>query len=238
MTLLGIGAVYNKSLEVAVGQLNLNPLDSQCYPLYHTIWFLICMFFVKELLNIFSKITANYRIIGWGGYLAAIVLRECGIHLPFFIDTAFGMMFFYTVGYTFIYSKYSKERFNTYVLLLFLCLYLGLIGIVRPEVNTRDNVYPWYLCITALVPTFLLYYLSANICCRDLWILKFIRTCGVKSLFIFAIHGPVLEILFPVMSHLNIGNFAKTTILLFITIPICLWAERVIMRYTPFLVGK
>lgn len=238
MTLLGIGAVYNKSLDVAVGQLNLNPLDSQCYPLYHTIWFLICMFFVKELLNIFSKITANYMIIGWGGYLAAIVLRECGIHLPLFIDTAFGMMFFYTAGYTFIYSKYSKERFNTYVLLLFLCLYLGFIGIVSPEVNTRDNVYPWYLCITALVPTFLLYYLSANIYSRDLWILKFIRTCGVKSLFIFALHGPVLEILFPVMSHLNIGNFAKTTILLFITIPICLWAERVIMRYTPFLVGK
>lgn len=173
-----------------------------------------------------------------GGYLAAIVLRECGIHLPLFIDTAFGMMFFYTAGYTFIYSKYSKERFNTYVLLLFLCLYLGFIGIVSPEVNTRDNVYPWYLCITALVPTFLLYYLSANIYSRDLWILKFIRTCGVKSLFIFALHGPVLEILFPVMSHLNIGNFAKTTILLFITIPICLWAERVIMRYTPFLVGK
>ena len=173
-----------------------------------------------------------------GGYLAAIVLRECGIHLPFFIDTAFGMMFFYTVGYTFIYSKYSKERFNTYVLLLFLCLYFGLISIVSPEVNTRDNVYPWYLCITALVPTLLLYYLSANIYCRDLWILKFIRKCGVKSLFVFALHGPVLEILFPFMSHLNIGNFTKTTILLFITIPICLWAERVIMRYTPFLVGK
>ena len=173
-----------------------------------------------------------------GGYLAAIVLRECGIHLPFFIDTAFGMMFFYTVGYTFIYSKYSKERFNTYVLLLFLCLYFGLISIVCPEVNTRDNVYPWYLCITALVPTLLLYYLSANIYWRDLWILKFIRKCGVKSLFVFALHGPVLEILFAFMSHLNIGNFAKTTILLFITIPICLWAERMIMRYIPFLVGK
>lgn len=170
--------------------------------------------------------------------MAALVLRECGVHLPFFIDTAFVMLFFYIVGNTFIHSKYSKERFNTYILLLFLCLYIGLISIVSPEVNTRDNVYPWYLCITALVPTFLLYYLSANIYSRDLWILKFFRTCGVKSLFIFSLHGPILEMLFPVMTHLNIGNFAKTTKLLFITISICLWAERVIMRYSPFLVGK
>lgn len=67
ITLIGLGCVHYKSLEVAVCQLKLNPLDSQCYPLYHTIWFLICMFFVKELLNTFSKITANYRLIGWGG---------------------------------------------------------------------------------------------------------------------------------------------------------------------------
>lgn len=66
MTLIGIGAVYNKSLVIAVWQLNLNPLDSECYPLYHTIWFLICMFFVRELFNIFSKIIANYSITGWG----------------------------------------------------------------------------------------------------------------------------------------------------------------------------
>lgn len=71
MTLIGIGCVHYKSVEVAVRQLNLNPFDSQCYPLYHTIWFLICMFFVKELFNIFSKITVNNRIIGWGVFGSA-----------------------------------------------------------------------------------------------------------------------------------------------------------------------
>lgn len=237
-TLMVKWSICHNSFAAAICQLNLSPLDSQCYSLYHTIWFFICMFFVKELFNIFSKIIANYRIIGWGGYLAALVLREWGIHLPFFIDSAFGMLFFYIMGYKFIHSKYSQKRFNTYILLLFLCLYFGLISLFSPEVNTRDNVYPWYLCFTALVPIFILYYLSANIFSYDLRILQFIRTCGVKSLFIFALHGPILEFLFPVLGHMKIGNYLQTFIALLIIIPICFRSDRIIMKYAPKLVGK
>ena len=237
MTLIGIGCVTHNNLRDAVGQLKINPLDSNCYPLYHTIWFLICLFFVKGFLNIFCKLT-TIRTLGWGGYFVAFILRNNDIHLPFFIDSAFGMLFFYAVGYRFIHSKYHQMRCNTYILLLLLCLYLVLISFISPKVNVRDNMYPWFLCVSALVPIFLLFYLSANIFRADLWIFKIIRKSGVKSLFIFALHGPILEVLFPIMGHINIGNYAQTIILVLIIIPICLWAERMITKYTPFLVGK
>lgn len=238
MTLIGIGCATHNNLRDAICQLKINPLDSDCYPLYHTIWFLICMFFVKELCNIFTNLTTNYRIIGWGGYFVALMLRENGIHLPFFIDSAFGMLFFYTVGYRFIHSKYNQMKCNTYILLLLFCLYLALISFISPKVNVRDNMYPWFLCISALIPIFILFYLSANIFRTELWIFKIIRKCGVKSLFIFALHGPILEVLFPVMNHVNIGSCAQTLILVLTIIPMCIGAERMIMKYTPFLVGK
>ena len=131
-----------------------------------------------------------------------------------------------------------QMKLGLFLMFVILIVYAIFACYISPDVNVRDNVYPWYICLSATIPILSLYYLSYNISKYNNKLVKFIELCGQKSLFIFALHGPILEMLFPVMTHLNIGNFAKTTILLFITIPICLWAERVIMRYSPFLVGK
>ena len=75
MTLIGIGCVTHNNLRDAVGQLKINPLDSNCYPLYHTIWFLICLFFVKGFLNIFCKLT-TIRTLGWGGVFCSFHIKK------------------------------------------------------------------------------------------------------------------------------------------------------------------
>lgn len=230
--------MHQEKFYMAVKSLYINPFDSQCYALYHTIWFLICLFFVREIFNLLYKAFKYPKIIGWGGYFLAIVFRLCNIKIPFFIDTAIGMMFFYSMGDWFKNSKYMQMRLSTYLIFVILISYAILTCYISPKVNVRDNIYPWYICLSAAIPIFSLYYLSYNISTHNNTFVKFIELCGQKSLFIFALHGPIFEFAFPLMSHCGINDFLQTIILMSVSIPICLFAEKVLTQYAPFLIGK
>ena len=72
LTILMIRIVHLRSLPAAACSLHLDPLDSQCYPLYHTIWFLICLFIVREFSNIFGQFKRFSGIAAGGGILSHI----------------------------------------------------------------------------------------------------------------------------------------------------------------------
>lgn len=230
--------MHQTGVYMAVKSLYINPFDSQCYALYHTIWFLICMFFVREIFNLLCKAFKYPEFIGLGGYLLALVFRLCNIKIPFFIDTAVGMMFFYSMGDLFKNSKYMQMKLGPFLMFVILIVYAILACYLSPDVNVRDNVYPWYICLSATIPILSLYYLSYNISTYNNKLVKFIELCGQKSLFIFALHGPIFELAFPIMGHCGINDFLQTIILMSVSIPICLFAEKVLTRYAPFLIGK
>lgn len=235
---LVIIAMRNVECYAAINEIYINPFDSKCYALYHTIWFLVCLFFVREIFNLLCR-SPKYRIIiGWGGYLLAFIFRLYCIKIPFFIDTAIGMMFFYSMGSVFKDSRYVQMKLRTSLIAIVLIAYAMLAYYMRPDVNVRDNVYPWYICLSAPIPILALYYLSFNISTHNNRLVKFIEVCGQKSLFIFALHGPIFELAFPIMGHYGLRSSLQTIILMLITIPLCLFAEKIVIRYAPFLIGR
>lgn len=66
ITLFLISLLHTNSMSMALSQIKISPLDRQCYPLYHTIWFFICIFFVKEIFNVLFKSPRQGLIIGGG----------------------------------------------------------------------------------------------------------------------------------------------------------------------------
>lgn len=90
----------------------------------------------------------------------------------------------------------------------------------------------------AFVPILSLYFLSKNIIEHNSVIVAFLKKCGVNSLFLFALHGPVYEILFPIANKIGMNDYMVTAVALVVTIPICLYVGNLINRYAPFLIGK
>lgn len=68
LTLMMLSVKHTYDPISSLNQLNLSIFDRQCYPLYHTIWFLVCMFFVKEMFNAFCKSQIQGLFIGGGNY--------------------------------------------------------------------------------------------------------------------------------------------------------------------------
>lgn len=206
LTMLTISMVHLKSISAAFLSLKLNPFDNHCYPLYHTIWFLVCLFFVREISNIFGQFRRVSGIAA-GGYFVAYLLRVNDIHVPFFIDTALGVMFFFWLGRVFMQSKWAGLKPNLYFATLVLVLYTILVAYLHPDVNIRDNQYPWYLCLTAPVPVLALYYLSVRLSQFDNRIIQWMKVCGVSSLFLFALHGPIYEFGFILSGRLGLEEW-------------------------------
>ena len=237
-TILGMSIVHTHSISQAVAALHLNPLDSQCYPIYHTIWFLICMFFVKEFFNlVYTRNTLKTSVLA-GGYVLSQVLAYQHIRLPFFIDTAFGLTIFYAAGFYYKNSNFADMKVKCYIPFAILLAYIVCMLYISPFVNTRDNDYPWYLCILAMIPIISLYYLSGALSNHTSSVLGFMKRCGRSSLFIFALHGPIFEVMFPLMNKLNAPDIIQTIVLLIVAIPLCQFSERIINKYAPFLIGK
>lgn len=158
--------------------------------------------------------------------------------MPFFIDTTLGVMLFFWMGNLFMQSKWSRMKPNPYLILFSLALYFILISYLKPSVNTRDNLFPWYLCLTAPVSILALYYLSDWFSHYDIRLVQWIKVCGISSLFIFALHGPIYEFGFIICGRLELEEGAQVLVLFSLSIPICLYIERMVLRYISCVVGK
>lgn len=162
--------------------------------------------------------------------------------MPFFIDTSLGMMPFYSVGCYLgqsrvLYRKVNNNKIIIGALLVFIC-YVCAVILVKPHVNVRDNEYTWYLAVSALVPIFSLYILSKKISQSRSIFINIIKKCGFNSIFLFALHGPIYEVLFPIVYKVGLDAVFINLVILIITIPLCLMVGNLLLRHTPYLVGK
>lgn len=213
----------------------IQPLDENCWVLYYTIWFLIAMFLVRLLYRILNRCQKNVviNIVAFGGYLVAYLLRLLDINLPFFIDSSMGMLLFFHIGYCFKSSEIYEKRIPICVSLSLILLYTVLIVALKPSVNIKENLFPLYLLFLSMVPIFALY----QLCCRiDS---KFLMRCGVASLTIMGLHHPIYDVMmFPLMNRLPLPNIVEELMIVIITLFVVLFADKLINKYAPFLLGK
>lgn len=212
-----------------------NPLDENCYVLYQIIWFLICLFITRllyrSLYMLRNKLIINTLI--WGGYMMTYCLGHNNINIPFFIDTAFAMLAFYHIGYLFKSKGYQDYRSPIWANVLLLIVYAVFVWYVHPQVNIRVNIFPIYLVILSMVPIYALY----QICCHIKS--KFLTLCGVASLTIMGLHGPIYDIvMFPLMRRSPLPQSIEIVLTVVVTLGLTLIAHKLLMKYAPVLLGK
>ncbi len=215
--------------------LNFQPLNEDCYILYHTIWFLVCLFVTRLLYTLIAK-THNTLIINTligGGYLIAFALQIYEINIPFFIDSALAMLLFYHLGRVFRelgwYTKLTPIWLNACLLLL----YALFVYVFAPYAGIKYNSYPIYLPLLVMVPIYALY----QLCCR--FNSRFLLHCGAVSISILGFHHPIYDVVMsPVFNRVTLPQPIEICLTVGITLIIVLIIHKIIMRYTPFLLGK
>ncbi len=210
-----------------------NLLDEHCWLLYYTIWFLVCLFIVRQIYRVLFKLNQWFTVsCAWGGYFIAYYLKQYNINIPFFVDSAMAMLIFFHVGYLF--KKHSlHEKQPIWVSITLLLIYAIFVWSVHPYVNIKDNVFPLYLVALSVVPTYALY----QLCCRINS--KILILCGIESLSIMGFHHPIYDtIMYPLMSRLSLPLVGKCFFMVLFTLVIVLVLNRIISKYTPFLLGK
>lgn len=211
------------------------PMNENCYILYYTIWFLLCLFFTRLLYRVIYK-TGNaiiHNTLIWGGYFLAFALNHYGINIPYFIDSALSMLLFYHVGYYCGAKGLMEKRLPLWVSIGGLLLYVGFVWYIEPHVNIKDNVFPIYLIVLSMVAIISLY----QLCCR----LKshFLAYCGVASLVIMGFHHPIYDVaMLPFINRLDLPLFVESSIMVVVTLGMTLGIYKLMTKYTPFLLGK
>lgn len=231
---LMICSILLKKLSNGEG-LIINPLDEYCFVFYYTIWFLLCLFLTRFLYRAIYKIgnalVRNALILG--GYFAAFVLNQKGINIPFFVDSAISMLLFYHTGHYCCAKGFMEKRLSSWICIGLLFLYVGFVWQIEPKVNIKDNVFPIYLIFLSMVAIISLY----QLCCKIKS--SFFAYCGVASLVIMGLHHPIYDLaMFPLMNRLNLSLFVESTIMVTVTLAITLGIYKLMVKYTPYLIGK
>lgn len=214
-----------------------DPINENSYCLYHTIWFLICLFIVRFIYRLIFKMCDGklfiISVLSVGGYLAAYMLNNYSFNIPFFIDSAMAMICFYHLGYLFNKTNlYNKHLSKWFIICLFL-IYVVMVKLLQPHVDIKSNEFPIYLIFLSSLPIFTLYHISC-------WFnSKFFIYCGTSSLVIMGLHHPIYDvILFPIMNRILLPNSVECMLMVVISLPIIYILQKLIMKYTPFLIGK
>lgn len=211
------------------------PFDENCYILYYTIWFLICMFIVRQLYQVIVKNCNRLAIsiLIWSGYLLAFILRQLDINIPFFIDSAMAMLLFFHIGKVFHDNELYLKKYPFWLNISLIMLYIIFIWHVAPIVNIKNNQYPIYLFFLSIVPIWALYQISLYLHS------SFLIRCGMASLAIMGLHHPIYDVcMFPIMNRLNFPVCIESLLMVTITLSIILPLEKIISKFTPFILGK
>ena len=234
---VGINVLYSGDLSGLLsalkGKFNLLDEDSLWYP---TIWFLVCLFFVKTIDTIVwyaTKCDAMRLFVGGGLYTLSQYIK-----LPFFLDTAMAMFLFYEIGRIFHIKGWYKKSVHYCLPFIIIALYTAFIHTILPEVDVKHNEYPLYLPLMS-IPMILAFFQLSQII--EIYTPSKFRNAfshlGRSSLVLFGLHQPLWILLFPVASHIPLVWLSPLFMVL-LTIPILLAIEKLITKYYPFLLGK
>ena len=155
-----------------------NPLDENCFFLYYTIWFLICLFTTKQLYNILNKLHIPTIISCMFLSCIATVLNLLNLNIPFFIDSALGMLIFYYAGNIFREKEYHKLRLPIWLIISLFSFYIVIVWLLGPHcyVDIKHNDYCTLFIPLTMIPIIALYYLSCRLHSG------FLQLCGIASI--------------------------------------------------------
>lgn len=204
------------------------------------IWFLLCLFNVLIIYYAINKIKSpNIKLV------ISLIVSVIGfyinkwIDLPYFIDSAMSMTFFFAVGHYLKGSPIIFERKNTdYIILITsVILYIVLVNNFEIYSKVMQNEYKGnfvLVYLTALVGIAAVFYFSKRV--RNLKIISFF---GVNSLIVLGTHQVLINVVSVLLkSVLYLDHYAGALVNLVITLAIEYVIILLFSRFVPFFVAK
>lgn len=168
-----------------------------------------------------------------GGYFCSFLLKFYGLNIPLFLDSTMAMLIFYHTGRVFHEKKYNEANIHIGIIITVLIIYGIMVYWIMPEVNIKDNQFPIYLILMAMIPITALFYLCKIIDSR------FLIRCGTASIVIMGLHHPIYDVvMFPLMNRLPLPTYVEPYIMVALLLPILLFVEKLIMKLSPWIMGK
>lgn len=210
---------------------------------FRTIWFLICLFEVSVIYWILAQIkdlrlrSALSVVLFIAGYL----FQRSDIDIPYFIDTALTVQLFYHLGYLFITKNISNIKFSPWVSVATIIIIYIFFNQRPVFTDYRTNMF----LLVSVPLTILIVWNLYNLCnhlVSSKWatsvVVSLLNRIGVESLVILGLHRNFYIVLKPLLSHLPIGEYIMSTILVVAALTGTLLLSRPLERFIPKLIGK
>ena len=211
-------------------------LDEGCH-LYKTIWFLPCLFMVRVLYVVVQKIINNLAVnlcVGGGLYVIGYSMPETSL----FVDTAMSVYIYYALGTLFFATGLYKQKINLKWSVATLIVYVAIIVVFRPQVNLKDNIYPWYLFLVSTAVIYAFYQISYQLTKYKNFGVSFLQECGLRSLTLFGFHTPLWLFVYPVCLILHLSIPLSFVVEMLSALVIIMPLHSILSKYTPKLIGK
>lgn len=201
------------------------------------IWFLIALFNCNLLFYLIHYLRNRHLglmfaltlLLGVGGFW----LGKQRIELPFYLDVAMTALPFYTAGFwirRYNFFLYPNHRFDK-LIPLFVLLAAVTVYFTAMPVGMRTNNYPgnlaqFYLAAFAGIFTVMLV-------CKPVKTFPVVTYLGRYSIVTLGVHGPLLFFLRPLVGRFIPDGWLHSTVLLMLTLAVCLLLTPPIVRLMP-----
>ncbi len=206
------------------------------------IWFLLALFNCNILFYLIHFLREKHLpimfavtlLIGCTGFY----LGKLQIELPLYIDVSMTALPFYVAGFwirRYNFFLYPSHRFDklipVFVLLALVVMYFTATTLGMRTNNYTGNIFQVY--IAAFAGIFMIMLL-----CKKVKEIKVISYLGRYSIITLSIHGPILHFLVPLVSRYIHNSWAQASVLLLITLSICILLTPVFLKVIPQMVAQ
>ena len=206
------------------------------------IWFLLALFNCNILFYLIHFLREKHLpimfavtlLIGCTGFY----LGKLQIELPLYIDVSMTALPFYVAGFwirRYNFFLYPSHRFDklipVFILLALVVMYFTATTLGMRTNNYAGNIFQVY--IAAFAGIFMIMLL-----CKKVKEIKVISYFGRYSIITLSILGPILHFLGPLVSRYIHNSWAQASVLLLITLSICILLTPVFLKVIPQMVAQ
>ena len=206
------------------------------------IWFLIALFNCNILFYLVHYLRDKHLaamfiftlLIGCTGFY----LGKFNITLPFYMDVAMTALPFYVAGFwvrRYNFFLYPSHRFDK-VIPISVILALVVMYFTATPLGMRTNNYSgtiFQVYIAAFAGIFMIMLL-----CKKIKQIPIVTYLGRYSVITLSIHGPILHFTNPVVAHFIHNAWIQSTVLLLLTLAICILVTPILLKVIPQLVAQ
>ena len=206
------------------------------------IWFLLALFNCNILFYLIHYLRERHLPL----MFAATILTGCTgfflgklhIELPLYIDVAMTALPFYAAGFwirRYNFFLFPSDRFDK-TIPVFVLLALVVMYFTATTPGMRTNNYPgniFQVYTAAFAGIFMI-----MLICKKIKRMSIVSYLGRYSIITLSIHGPIIHFVSPVVSHYIHNGWAEASVLLLLTLAICVLFTPILLKIIPQLVAQ